>query len=86
MGLYMLSVIKGFFFFGRYFWEIFSLVVQDLHFLILIVQKNTRFYNKIEINYSNIIYELNNMELNEIISQVKENNNWKSESRIVGEA
>ena len=26
------------------------------------------------------------MELNEIIRQVKENNNWKSESRIVGEA
>ena len=26
------------------------------------------------------------MELNDIIRQVKENNNWKSESRIVGEA
>ncbi len=26
------------------------------------------------------------MELNNIISQVKENNNWKNESRIVGEA
>lgn len=26
------------------------------------------------------------MELNELILQVKENNNWKSESRIVGEA
>ena len=30
--------------------------------------------------------ELNNMELNEIILKVKENNKWKSESRIVGEA
>ena len=26
------------------------------------------------------------MELNEIVSQVKQNNNWKSESRIIGEA
>ena len=29
---------------------------------------------------------INKMELNELILQVKENNNWKSESRIVGEA
>ena len=26
------------------------------------------------------------MELNELVSQVKQNNNWKSESRIIGEA
>jgi type II restriction enzyme len=43
-------------------------------------------YNKIEINFNNIIYIINKMELNNIVSQVKENNNWKSESRIVGEA
>ena len=43
-------------------------------------------YNKIEINYNNTIYIINKMELSDIVSQVKENNNWKSESRIVGEA
>ena len=32
------------------------------------------------------MYNIHNMELNELISQIKENNNWKSESRIVGEA
>ena len=26
------------------------------------------------------------MELNKLITQVKQNNNWKSESRIIGEA
>ena len=43
-------------------------------------------YNKIERLFYNIIYIINKMELNDIVSQVKENNNWKSESRIVGEA
>jgi hypothetical protein len=43
-------------------------------------------YNKIEINYNNTIYIINKMELSDIVLQVKENNNWKSESRIVGEA
>jgi type II restriction enzyme len=39
-----------------------------------------------EIFFYNFIYIINKMELNKIVSQVKENNNWKSESRIVGEA